>query len=201
MKNDFELIAGVGPNGMSEDYEVKILISYLMYRTKKAFLIEDLKEILVFSGLVNHFIFIQCINELQELEHIVKGENDLYSLTEKGENAAKYFFDSISESIKQRAMETAEAFLKRKEFDNNDVAVIKEVEDGYNLTLNLNDGESNLMSLNLFIPDKKHCEIIKDNFYEDPGLAYKIILSYLMGDMNSVYLLLAQKTLNLPENQ
>ncbi len=201
MKNDFELIAGVGPNGMSEDYEVKILICYLMYRTKQSFLVDDLKEILVFSGLVNHFIFIQCINELESLEHIVKDENNMYFLTEKGENAAKYFFDSISESIKTRAMETAKEFLRRKEFDNNNAAVIKEVEDGYNLTLNLGDGESNLMSLDLFVPDKKHCQIMKDNFYEDPGLAYKIILAYLTGDMNSVYVLLAQKMLNFPENQ
>lgn len=201
MKNDFELIAGVGPNGMSEDYEVKILICYLMCRTGKSFLIEDLKEILVFSGLVNHFIFIQCIHELLDLEHIVKDDNDMYSLTQKGEDAAKYFFDSISESIKTRALETATEFLKRKEFDENEAAVIKEVEDGYNLTLNLGDGESNLMSVNLFVPDKKHCEIIKDNFYKDPGLAYKVILSYLMGDMNSVYVLLAQKMLDLPENK
>ena len=198
MSKNHNLIAGVGPTGLCEDYEVKILICYLMSKINKNLNIEELKEILIFSGLVNHFVFVQALNELLDLEHIKEVEKEEYTLTEKGLEMAQFFSDSISESVRIKAVEQAKNLIKEKDYDEHQLASIEKLDLGYNICLNLGDNDDHLMELKLFAPDKKQCEIIKNNFYENPELVYKIVLNLLTGDINSVYTSLAQRTLKFP---
>lgn len=198
MSRNHDLIAGVGPKGLCEDYEVKILICYLMSKINKNLNIEELKEVLIFSGLVNHFVFVQALNELLSLEHIKDNGNEEYSLTEKGIEMAQFFSDSISESVREKAVECAQNLIKEKDYDEQQLAYIEELEVGYNICLNLGDNDGHLMELKLFAPDKKQCEIIKNNFYENPELIYKVILNLLTGDINCVYTSLAQRMLKFP---
>ncbi len=40
-----------------------------------------------------------------------------------------------------------------------------------------------LMSVSLYVPDRAQAELVRGNFYKNPEGAYRLLLSFLTGDM------------------
>ncbi|MEG0898982.1 MAG: DUF4364 family protein [Oscillospiraceae bacterium] len=189
-------VAGVKPGGLTNDYEVKIIICYIMSVIQSPLSREDINKILSTDGLVNYFECSQSISDLLLLHNIKRIEGNEFILLDLGKETAKVFERSIPIAVKERAIKNAQEYIKYKKMEKENIVTIEKVQDGYNITLNVNDKQSSLMKITLFSPDLKYCDIIKNQFYNDPVQTYKAIIALLTGDTNTVYSVLAEKILN-----
>ena len=63
---------------------------------------------------------------------------------------------------------------------------IRQVEDGWQITLTITDIGSDLMSVTIFMPTQDACEKIRRRFLNDPMLTYKGVFALLTGDTETV---------------
>ena len=193
--NSNAFIAGVKPGGLTTDYEVKILICYLMNVVNVPLNLSDFNYILITEGLVNYFECTQSLSNLLHLNNISQLEDDYYVLTEKGIKTAMDFEKTIPLSVKEAAITKAKRYLKYKEMEKLNIANVEKLKEGFNISLNIGDDENSLMKITMFAPNDKYCEKIKEEFYKSPEEIYQIIASLLIGETDNVYSILAKKTL------
>ena len=178
-------VGGIEPGGLTNDFEVKILICFLLKKIEQPLSFDQINEILQKTGFVNYFEFIGAISELQKTEHILpKTDEDgqeVFELTEIGAATAQTFHHTLPLTVREKTVESARALIQmQKQLEEIDVRY-HAVNDGYMLTMQMKDIGSDLMDLSVFVPTEDECVEIRERIYADPLLLYKPVLSVMMG--------------------
>ncbi len=191
-------VGGSQPGGLTNDFEVKILICFLLDSLKKnspgaalsdgeqpGLSFDELNEIFQETGLVNYFEFAESMSELEKTEHIRRqmtpdGEKEIFVITEVGSITAQTFQKTLPLTVREKTLETARHLTEvQKCMDEVDVNY-HPVSDGYILQLTIRDIGSDLLNLNVFLPTEEECILVKENIQNDPAEVYSRILTALI---------------------
>lgn len=191
-------VGGIQPGGLTNDFEVKILICFLLDSLKKnspgaalsdgeqpGLSFDELNEIFQETGLVNYFEFAESMSELEKTEHICRqmtpdGEKEIFVITEVGSITAQTFQKTLPLTVREKTLEAARHLTEvQKCMDEVDVNY-HPVSDGYILQLTIRDIGSDLLNLNVFLPTEEECILVKENIQNDPAEVYSRILTALI---------------------
>ena len=191
-------VGGIQPGGLTNDFEVKILICFLLDSLKKnspgaalsdgeqpGLSFDELNEIFQETGLVNYFEFAESMSELEKTEHIRRqmtpdGEKEIFVITEVGSITAQTFQKTLPLTVREKTLETARHLTEvQKCMDEVDVNY-HPVSDGYILQLTIRDIGSDLLNLNVFLPTEEECILVKEHIQNDPAEGYSRILTALI---------------------
>lgn len=191
-------VGGIQPGGLTNDFEVKILICFLLDSLKKnspgaalsdgeqpGLSFDELNEIFQETGLVNYFEFAESMSELEKTEHIRRqmtpdGEKEIFVITEVGSITAQTFQKTLPLTVREKTLETARHLTEvQKCMDEVDVNY-HPVSDGYILKLTIRDIGSDLLNLNVFLPTEEECILVKEHIQNDPAEVYSRILTALI---------------------
>lgn len=191
-------VGGIQPGGLTNDFEVKILICFLLDSLKKnspgaalpdgeqpGLSFDEINEIFQETGLVNYFEFAESMSELEKTEHIRRqmtpdGEKEIFVITEVGSITAQTFQKTLPLTVREKTLETARHLTEvQKCMDEVDVNY-HPVSDGYILQLTIRDIGSDLLNLNVFLPTEEECILVKENIQNDPAEVYSRILTALI---------------------
>ena len=79
---------GIRPGGLTDSYEVTVLVCYVLDHTEQPLTSQLLQEAILKDGLANYFEFAQAFGKLQQDGHILKetGNDNVerFRLSEKG---------------------------------------------------------------------------------------------------------------------
>lgn len=172
--------AGLQPGGLTNDFEVQVFVCYLLTHINGPVSFSQLSEIVQTDGMVNYFEFASAISQLRELGKLevttLENGEEAFSLTDTGIATAKTFEHSVPKTIREKGVEVSGAFFSNMRIMEENYVEIEEVPDGYRVTLVVSDVGTDLMRLTLFAPDLKQCESIRENFMNNPVIAYQKIL-------------------------
>ena len=192
---------GIAPGGLTTPQETRVLICYLLYSVKKPLSSSQINNIVSQDGLVNYFELSSCMAQLLESGHIVpkfnKDDEDFYILTPLGEETAQKLEKMVPKSVRDKAVKAAIRLLARIDRDRSAKTEITPCGDGFNVQLRLLDGESDLMEMTVFLPEKSQAESVCREFLGDPILVYKGVLALLTGDLKTVGELVPSKEAEL----
>lgn len=179
-------VGGVQPGGLTNDFEVKILICLLLDKIAQPLTFDQINEILQKTGFVNYFEFAESMSELQHSRHVrqVTGPNgdSLFEISEIGAATAQTFSKTLPLTVREKTIECAQEYLQlKKRLEEIDIRY-RAAPDGYILTIQMKDIGSDLMNLNVFIPTEEECIAIRERIYADPLILYQGILSILLGE-------------------
>ena len=168
-------VGGIQPGGLTNDFEVKILICFLLDSLKKnspgaalsdgeqpGLSFDELNEIFQETGLVNYFEFAESMSELEKTEHIRRqmtpdGEKEIFVITEVGSIT---FQKTLPLTVREKTLETARHLTEvQKCMDEVDVNY-HPVSDGYILQLTIRDIGSDILNLNVFLPTEEECILV-----------------------------------------
>ena len=190
--------AGIDPGGLTNDYEIKILVCYILEKIKRHMTFSEINYILQSEGLANYFEYAEAISELLSSGHIVdisQGEGEQrFRLSDLGVKTARTFEKNIPLSVREKSMRAAEEYYLRQRIEKENQVKIEKVSDGYRLSLCFSDSGSDLLNLSLFVTTEKECEQIKKRFLCDPTIFYRGIIALVTGDEHTVHTIL-QETL------
>lgn len=179
---------GIEHGGLTTDYEIRILICWLLYKMKMPVTSSQLSSALLGESLVNYFEVTCALGELIDSGHLTEVKTDgqgYVSVTELGQKTAETFYKSIPRTVRERALEALSQYVLQERFAKENRAEIVETSDGFRLELSLNDVGNDLMSVSLYAPTCEVCETMKKNFISDPTVLYRAVLSVLMGTKDS----------------
>lgn len=192
--NDFKanaFTAGIKPGGLTNDFEVKILICFLLDNVKDVITSSQLQEVIAESGFVNYFELTEALSELKASEHIVclktQSGDDVLTLSETGIQTSRAFSDTLPATVKEKTLELCQKKIQyQKRKDEIEISYQK-VPDGYQLNLCFKDIGTDLLDMKIFIPTEKQCAEIKEQIYRNPTILYSGILSLLLGNYTELY--------------
>ena len=128
-------IAGVEPGGFTHDYEIKILICYLLLQLEQPLSFAQMSEILQDEGIVNYFEFSDALSKLLQSQHIVvfkteNGEN-FYTISELGAKTALTFQKSLPYTVRHRIVQAAQEMITKSKSESENIVSITKAPDGY----------------------------------------------------------------------
>ncbi len=177
---------GIRPGGLTDSYEVTVLVCYVLDHTQQALTLTQLEESILKDGLANYFEFAQAFGRLQQDGHIIaevgKDRQERFRLSEQGAAAARVFYDSLPATVRHMAVEAARIALLRQRRENEILTEIEKTADGYKLTIRMTDIGSDLLAVSMFLPTMEECEEVQKRFRSDPAFIYQSILALCLGE-------------------
>ncbi len=177
---------GVRPGGLTNSYEVNILICYLLSHAQAPLSFAQLSEATQWDGLVNYFELAQAVDRLEQDGHIVRsdagGGRMVFRLTPSGKTASETFAHQLPRSVRERSVAAAKQALQRERREKEILTEIEKMPDGYKMTLRMTDIGTDLLGVSLFLPTAEDCRRVEQRFRSDPEQIYKSLLALLTGD-------------------
>lgn len=184
------ITAGVKPGGLTNSYEVKVLICYILNEIQKDLTFDELNAILQEEAIVNYFEYAQAVSSLVTTGHMVtaRTENgeEAFLLTDIGIKTAQGFVNDIPRAIREKTIKNAREYLAKKRLEKENKVEVKKTEDGYEVFLKITDIGTDLLNLSLFVPTLEQGNLIKERFLKDPTFLYRGVVALLTGDKETV---------------
>lgn len=184
--DELDLIAGIGPGGMHDKYEVKILICYLLNNCSKPITQDQLNFIFQNEKIVNYFTYSDAISELFKSEHIFEKEHSdhkkyLY-LNELGVTTSQTLKHMLPRSLKDNVIAACMKLLAKLKTEKENEVTVTPFGTGFNVECIIHDTDFDLMKLTVFAPDEMQATRIKNNFLNSPTNIYSGLINLLTTD-------------------
>ena len=180
---DFDAFdAGIELGGLRNRDDIRLLVCYLLKSIEQPISREQINEILQEDALANYFEINMAISELLENGNIInvsEDDNDFYTVTESGRIAAQDLETTLPRSVREKSVNAAIKLLTIAKRESENQIEIEKVNDGYNVTFSMSDGNDIIMKLTIYVADILQAETIKKNFLNDPVKLYSSIISSL----------------------
>lgn len=173
------LNAGVAFGGLVSTDEIRILICYILDSVNDAVPGQQLSELLHYEGIANYFEVSTAFASLEENGHIKKVNGEKYVITPSGSNIAATLKTSVPITVRDKTFSLTVKLLSQLKYAEETQFEITECEKGYNVRCAVVEGDTELMSVGLFVADKEQAENIKKNFLDDPTAVYSGIIELL----------------------
>ena len=174
---------GTAPGALTNEYEIKILICYLLKNVTVPLSAYQMNEVFQEYSIVNYFEFASALADLHSTGHVcvstAEDGSEVYAITELGGKTADTLESSLPRAVRDKAVSGALALLAQERLHRENTVSIEQTEDGYLVTCTVSDVGSNLMELKLFVPDDLQAQAVKRHFSEPPQSVYAQVLSLL----------------------
>lgn len=166
---------------IQDKLEIKFVILYVMARVTAPIPMDGVQQLTMIDGGIDYFDFAECLNDLVRTEHLIRDENDLYTITAKGERNSGICESSIPYSVRLKAdRELAEynkMLLRKSQIRSG---VTQNENGGYTLNMTLDDDIGNVMRLSLMITDETVGKEAAERFRRDPEKMYAKVLEAVL---------------------
>lgn len=179
---------GINLGGIRSKNEIRTLICYLYNSIQKPMDKNTIVEAIQEKGLANYFETTACFDDLIKHNNIklVDEKEKLYFITDNGKMVAEQLDSTLANSVKEKAYICAVELLKQKRIEKENAVTITKTNKGYTVNCKISGGDVDLISLDVYAPDKNQAKIIKKNFHKNPETLYNILISSLTGNKKAI---------------
>lgn len=177
------IIPGVGIGPMTDKYDIKILICYLLKSVNMPLSKEQINYIFQNEQFVNYFSFCDALKDLIDSNHISSSKtqfDEIYTLNELGLETAKKLERSLPKSLRDNVVEAAMELLAKIKKERENEVEISPYENGYMVNCVMHDDSFDLLQLGIFAPDTLQADKIKEKFLDDPVKLYRGLIKLLL---------------------
>ena len=158
--------------------DLKILLLFILRRLPGEIDTERLMLLCQEDGVVSYFDYTIGLEELKESGQILL-EEGYCRITDRGRSTAEALESSLPYSVRFHAEETASEEAERMRRDNSITARHGPEEMGCTVDLCLNDGVSDILSMQLLCADEAQARQIEKNFRRHAEDCYQKIIAIL----------------------
>lgn len=170
-----------GRGALNYRAEIKILICYILSALKEPVPETELTQVLHYEGITNYFDGAEAISELIKNECIREVEGGFVA-TKKGAELADALKQSVALSVRERAIKVVARMMARRRHEKETDIEITKVERGYNVSLNIVEGDYSLLKLSMNVADDISANFIKERILEDPSYVYAGLIELLLDE-------------------
>lgn len=175
---------GIEPGGLREKDQIKILICYILKNTHSPLSTENIIEVLQKNGLANYFESVDALSDLIKNGNVVLDKEDkpYYTVSDSGKTISRQLESELPQSVKDRAMGAVLMLLEQEKTEKENTVSIKKTEKGYQVNCAVSDGQMDLFTFSLYVPEHTQAKAIKRNFHKNPEFIYQVMIAVLTGN-------------------
>ena len=174
----FDAIANDMESGVLRSKDtIKVAICYILTNVKESTTEQIIIEAVTAGEIANYYETADALAELLKEKVIEKDENDFLKITEKGKTSVQFLEDNLPKTIREKSIATVSKLASREIYKKQIHSEIEECENGFRVTLHVNDKEQDFMSLTLYVASKEQAVLIKEKFTNDPVKVYNSLIN------------------------
>ena len=181
MKQD-AFSAGVEPGGLWNKNDIRILLCYILASVNAPLARQDLTRIIQEKGLANYFEAEDALASLVAQGNVAQEPDGCYTVTAAGREIAHSLDATLHLSVRDKALKAAFTLLAHAKAQRENRVDLRETEQGLQVTCHVSGGDTDLMTLSLYVPDKAQAEMVRECFFQDPEGLYQLVMATLTGD-------------------
>ena len=163
--------------------DVKVLILFVMARVGYPVNVQQVYELCFQDDCLSYFDVCTALPEMVESNHLKKGEDDCYEITEKGRETAKLVEDSIAFSVRQKAENAVDRFNRQVRRSSFVKTKVTQRESGdFSVVMSLDDEMGSLMTLELVAPDQRQAIRLSKLMEKKAEAVYNLTMTELLDD-------------------
>lgn len=170
--------AGVKPGGLTDDTQIRILLCYLV-KTAGSLTRDTLQGALLQEQLVNYFEFADALADVEKQQLVIRNEDGLYSITEKGSTVADTLALDLPRTVRESAIRAVMQIQSWRHKAAMNRAHVEEADGQYTVWCAIGDLGSDVFRLQLAMPDKLTADTIKNNFTAHGSEIYSKVMDML----------------------
>ncbi len=172
--------AGVDPGGLRSKNEIRILLCYLLSSVDAQLTKGEIVAIMQENNLANYFEVVAVLSELIEKGTIAyEPDSGVCRSTDASRMIASQLDNVVPASVREHAVAAAVRLLARSRREQENRVEIHPIDRGYMVECHISGGEMDLMSFNLYVPDYRQAQLVKENFHRDPLAVYQMLLALI----------------------
>ena len=177
---------GIVIGGLRNMLEIKILICYILSCVGMPITREQVCESLQQTGLVNYFDANTAIDELLDNESVTQELTDSEKylvISSKGKNSAHELESTLLPGVRDRAVQAAISITKRARYEKENKVHIQKVDNGYDVTFEIENKGVRFFTLTLNLPDSMQANQLREGFLNNPGELYSNVIETLLNNL------------------
>ena len=178
MSRKEDIIAGVGPGGLRDNHDVKILICYLLHTLKSPLPREKMAELLTADGITDYFTFSASFEELVNMGHLKESVQG-FELTALGAATATALQGSLPVTLREKVAAEGAKALQMMQKESEVRTEIVPHHNGYHVRCTMDDGELEFLNLAFYAPDLTTAERIRRRLTEQSTNVYTALMKML----------------------
>lgn len=179
---------GIVPGGLRSKSDIKLLICYILKSVNVPLSKNDILTVVSETGLANYFESVEAFNSLIKNGNIkTSGENgNLFIPTDSGLLICKELEDDLPVSVKEKAYCATLLLIEQQRKEKENIVTIQKINNGFSVNCNIGDESTELLKINLYVPESDQAKIVKQNFQQNADLIYKITIAALTQNIDMV---------------
>lgn len=178
---------GVLPGGLHDNERIKVLICYLLSNVSEGVTSDFMCGVLQKCGSANYFEASHSFAELvsgRQIAEVKEGSN-LYQLTDTGRYIVTNLADELPASVKESTLKDFKMYLHQYDVKQENSVKLISKQDKTHIECTVNDGDNQLLSVKMYIPDTEQASLVRNVFYNNTDVVYQAIVALMTGDKNT----------------
>ena len=176
---------------LNSENEIKVFILYLINQINHGARYDDIANMTYESGYVGYFDFAEIFAKLLDSEDIIKSEENICYITQRGKAIAENLEHLLPAASKTKGTAAAARYSDLKKSGAVHSYTLEKEADGYRFKCRIKNNKKNteteIFHVSLFVKDKITAEKILENFKENPNAVYRGIYAMLAGDADFLF--------------
>ena len=170
--------AGVRPGGLTDDTQIRILLCYLI-KVAGPVKRDTMQGALLQEQLVNYFEFADALVEVRKQKLVTVSDDELYTITRKGSTVADTLAYDLPRTVRESAIRAVMQIRSWNHRAASNHAAVQEKDGKFSVVCAIGDRGSDVLRMELAMPDKLTAEMIKNNFIAHAADIYPKLLGML----------------------
>ena len=172
--------AGISPGGLRSSADIKLLICYIFSSVGDSVSKNEVIEAIQLNNLANYFEVNAAFSDLLENGNLIEDKDSgMIRVTEKGKMISDQLETTLPLSVREQALSATINVLSHVKMKKENHVEIKQDTKGYSVTCRIPDGDVELFSFSVHLPDRLQADLVEKNFYENPEIIYKFMLAVI----------------------
>lgn len=168
--------AGMKMGGLRSVASIQFLVCYIIASINGKVTAQNIIEAVDEGMLANHFEISDAISKLIKIGTVTEAEDGALALTTNDKELLDIVEMDLPLTVRETAIKLCQKIIAKETYKRENKVELKEVENGYEITLHISDGEIDFFTLTLFSATREQAELIKDKFITNPVKVYENLI-------------------------
>ncbi len=171
------LMGGVKDGGLRSVNSIYLTVCYIVENINGKVTKEVIPQAMSEGGLANYFEVTDAIGKLIKSGTLIENEDGVLSLNKNTRADIELVEKDLPYTVRERSIRLVQKIIAKEKYRRENEAEISKNENGYDVILNISDGDTEYMRLKLFASTVEQAEMIKEKFLTDPAKVYEAVIS------------------------
>ncbi len=170
-------MGGVRDGGLRSVNSIYLTVCYIVENINGKVTKNVITQAMSEGGLANYFEVSDAIGKLIKSGTLIEDGGGALSLNKNTGADIELVEKDLPYTVRERSIRLVQKIIAKEKYRRENEAEIVKSEKGYDVILNISDGDTEYMKLKLFATTVEQAEMMKEKFLTNPAAVYEAVIT------------------------